>query len=55
MESNNCRHPEREIKIIQFYRKNYPFGKKSERFHYSIRMCKKVCERCGKEINRWKP
>ena len=59
MKMNNlkekCYHPEKEIKIIKFYRKNYPFGKNSGLKKYSVRMCKEICERCDKELNRWKP
>lgn len=56
MENNQqCWHKEQDRKIIKFYRKNYPYGKKSESRKYNPpRMCKEVCERCGVEINRWK-
>ena len=50
-----CRHPEKYRKIIKFYRKNYPFGRKSGRKNYSVRMCKEVCENCNKELSKWKP
>lgn len=55
MVNKNCNHPERDIKIISFWRKNYSHGKKSGRKKYSVRMAKEVCTRCSREINRWKP
>jgi hypothetical protein len=55
IDPKNCRHPEKFIKLIGFYRKNYPFGKKSGRVNYSIRRYKKVCDDCGTELERWKP
>lgn len=55
MANKSCNHSERFIKIIKFFRKNYPFGKKSGVKHYSVRMCKKVCENCNKDLLRWKP
>lgn len=51
----NCYHKERDRRIIHFFRKNYPFGKKSGRVNYSVRMNKEICENCNKELNRWKP
>lgn len=55
IDPKNCRHPTKAHNIIKFRRKNYPFGKKSGVKHYSVRMCKEVCEECGTELGRWKP
>lgn len=55
IDPKKCRHSDRAIKTISFYRKNYPFGRKSGRVNYSIRMNKEVCDDCGTEISRYKP
>jgi hypothetical protein len=55
LNKKRCFHKEKSRKIIKFYRKNYPHGKKSEKRKYSVRMCKEICENCNKEMRRWKP
>lgn len=51
--NKTCYHRKSEIK--KFYIKNYPFGKKSKPFFYTIKKCIMVCKGCGLILNKWKP
>lgn len=49
-----CYH--RKTRIIVIYRKNYPFGRKSDRRSYDPpKLCVEVCLSCKKEIDKWRP
>ena len=56
MRRNNRRCYHRNRKVIEWFRKNYPFGRKSKAYYYGIpKKCIEVCDDCHTILNKWKP